>query len=65
MTINEVAALCRCFKNQLYPDISMAEQMKFRLKRSKNQKAIEELHYRPSQLAQGLKVRKARSLGLL
>ncbi|MGG1698606.1 LacI family DNA-binding transcriptional regulator [Bacillus zhangzhouensis] len=65
VTINEVAAYAGVSKSTVSRYINGRTNEISSEKVKKIKKAIEELHYRPSQLAQGLKVRKSKVIGFI
>lgn len=65
VTINEVAAYAGVSKSTVSRYINGRTNEISIEKVKKIKKAIEELHYRPSQLAQGLKVRKSKVIGFI
>ncbi|MFS0654159.1 LacI family DNA-binding transcriptional regulator [Bacillus sp. 179-C3.3 HS] len=65
VTINEVAAYAGVSKSTVSRYINGKTNEISPEKVKKIKKAIDELHYRPSQLAQGLKVRKSKVIGFI
>ncbi|MGE6630274.1 LacI family DNA-binding transcriptional regulator [Bacillus sp. NPDC077027] len=65
VTINEVAAHAGVSKSTVSRYINGRTNEISSEKVKKIKKAIDELHYRPSQLAQGLKVRKSKVIGFI